>query len=115
MFADDTLIYTNATDDFKILEHIIETFCTASTAKFNKEKTEYLPIGPPEFREKVIRTRSINESWKIPDNIKIIKEGEAMRTLGTWVGNGINTPTMRENTRASEKNHGSMEKLKTII
>jgi ribonuclease HI len=91
MFADDTLIYMNAKDDYKVLEKIIEIFCLASTAKFNKEKTEYLPIGPPEFRKEVIRTRSINPSWTIPEGVKIIKEGEAMRTLGTWVGNNINT------------------------
>jgi len=91
MFADDTLIYMNAKDDHKILEEIIGTFCKASTAKFNKEKTEYLPIGPKEFRKKVIETRKINETWTIQENVKIIKEGEAMRTLGTWVGNKINT------------------------
>jgi len=90
MFADDTLIYMNANDDYRILEETIETFCTASTAKFNKEKTEYLPIGPKDFRDQVIETRKINEDWVIPQNVKIIKNGEAMRTLGTWVGNDVN-------------------------
>jgi len=108
MFADDTLIYMNAKDDHTILEKIIENFCKASTAKFNKEKTEYLPIGPKPFREKVIETRKVNETWTIQENIKIIKEGEAMRTLGTWVGNEISTHPQWE--KILEHQRRTMEK-----
>ena len=39
LFADNTLVYMNRTDKKQILENIINTFCKASTAKFNKEKT----------------------------------------------------------------------------
>jgi len=70
----------------KKLEEIIETFCKASTARFNLGKTEYLPIGNENFRKEVIRTRKIGKN-EIEKGVKIIKEGEAMRTLGAWVGN----------------------------
>ena len=86
LFADDTLIYLAEKDNIKKLKKIIETFCTASTARFNLEKTEYLPIGNENFRKEAIRTRKIGEN-KIEEGIKIVKEGEAMRTLGAWVGN----------------------------
>jgi len=92
LFADDTLIYMNEQDDMNEVKEIIEVFCKASTAKFNLEKTEYLPVGKPEYREKVETTRRINNKPgnKIPNNITIIKEGQTMRTLGSWVGNGGN-------------------------
>jgi hypothetical protein len=86
LFADDTLVYLSEKDDIKKLEEIIDTFCKASTAKFNMEKTEYLPIGSKEFRKKLITERTMGEN-KIEEKIKIIKEGESMRTLGAWVGN----------------------------
>ena len=90
LFADDTLIYLSEEDDIKKLKTIIEAFCKASTAKFNMEKTEYLPIGNKEFRKKVIETRKIGKNT-IEDNVKIVKDGESMRTLGAWVGNETNT------------------------
>ena len=89
LFADDTLVYLKESDNLNELRNIIDTFCKASTARFNMEKTEYLPIGNKEYREKVIRTRKFGNN-KIENNVKIIKEGEAMRTLGSWVGNDAN-------------------------
>ena len=38
----------------------------------------------------MIETRQIGQN-KVEDNVKIIKEEEAMRTLGAWVGNDSNT------------------------
>jgi recombinational DNA repair protein RecR len=62
----------------------------ASTAKFNLEKTEFLPFGEKKFREKFIKERTIG-TYKLEENLTIIKEGQAMRTLGAWVGNEITT------------------------
>ena len=90
LFADDTLVYLSETDDLNELRNIIDTFCKASTARFNMGKTEYLPVGNKEYREKVIESRKFGNN-EIEDNVKIIKEGEAMRTLGAWVGNETNT------------------------
>jgi ribonuclease HI len=88
LFADDTLVYLRDSDDQKKLTDIIDRFCKASTAKFNLEKTEYLPIGEEEYRKTVIATRKIGNNEPLPENITIIREGEQMRTLGAWVGNG---------------------------
>ena len=87
---DDTLIYLNKNDKIKDMEDIIEVFCKASTAKFNLEKTEALPIGSKEHWENIIKKRSMGENNQIPDHVNLIKDGDAMRTLGAWVGNGIN-------------------------
>jgi len=57
LFADDTLVYMNKTDKKQILENIINIFCKASTAKFNKEKTEILPIGSEKYRKLIIEKR----------------------------------------------------------
>jgi endonuclease/exonuclease/phosphatase family metal-dependent hydrolase len=89
LFADDTLVYLSEKDDLNELRDIINNFCKASTARFNMEKTEYLPIGNKTYREEVIKTREFGEN-KIEEGVKIIKEGEAMRTLGAWVGNDTN-------------------------
>ena len=53
------------------------------------EKTEYLPVGSKVFRKQVIETRQFGGN-KIEKGIRIIKDGEAMRTLGAWVGNETN-------------------------
>lgn len=90
LFADDTLIYMSKNDSLKLIRKIIKLFCTASTAVFNLEKTEYLPIGPERFRARVIRKRQIGKkSNKIPEGLKIVKDKEPMRTLGAWIGNGV--------------------------
>ena len=79
----------------KELEQVIENFCQVSTAKFNKEKTEYLPIGGENYRRKMIETKKICGK-ELESDAKIIREGEAMRTLGAWVGNKINNGVQQE-------------------
>ena len=89
LFADNTLVYMNKTDKKQMLENIINTFYKASTAKFNKEKTEILPIGSKTYRKLVIEKRQTSESEKdkISEEIRIIKDGEALRTLGSYMSN----------------------------
>jgi len=91
LFADDTLVYMNKEDDLKTLTSILDKFCIGSTAKFNLEKTEYLPIGSKAHREKIATSRTLNElpSNTCVDGTRIVKDGESMRTLGAFVGNGI--------------------------
>src|SRR5712664_2442924 len=55
LFTDDTLVYLGSNDKFSNLEEVINLFCRASTACFNMEKTEALPIGLPAYRESVDR------------------------------------------------------------
>jgi len=85
----------NKKDKRQILEKIINTFCKVSTAKFNKEKTEILPIGSEKYRKLVIEKRQTSESEedKIPKEIQIVKDGETLRTLGSYIGNKVNQIT----------------------
>jgi ribonuclease HI/exonuclease III len=87
-FADDTLLYLSEKDDHKILKEALDLFCCASTAKFNEEKTEYIPVGSEMFRKDVIENKRIGQNI-FPLNAKIVKDGESIRTLGAWVGNNI--------------------------
>jgi len=95
LFADDTLVYMNKTDKKQILENIINIFCKASTAKFNKEKTEILPVGSEKYRKLVIAKRQTSESEqdKISEEIRIVKDRKALRTLGSYMGNKTNQMT----------------------
>ena len=53
-------------------------------------KMEKLLIGTPKHRNKVITKRSLGESTnKIPEYVRLIKDGKPMRNLGSWVGNDI--------------------------
>ncbi|KIK12611.1 hypothetical protein PISMIDRAFT_58067, partial [Pisolithus microcarpus 441] len=88
LFADDTLVYTTEKDNLQTLDLILDDFCTASTAKFNQDKTEILPIGAPDFRQKLIMTRKIN-SYTFTEGKTIITDRQPMRTLGAWIGNNI--------------------------
>ena len=92
LFADDTMVFLNENDRVEDLNIILDEFCLASTARFNEKKTEFLPFGPKEYRAQVLEQRKLNENstYSIPANTKIIQNGEAMRTLGCWVGYDIN-------------------------
>ena len=90
LFADDTTVYLSETDNYADLEDILERWCRASRAKFNGEKTEVVPIGTREYRDKVVRTRSLGpRSIAFPAAAKIASQGAAVRILGAWVGNGV--------------------------
>ncbi|EIN08078.1 hypothetical protein PUNSTDRAFT_69375, partial [Punctularia strigosozonata HHB-11173 SS5] len=90
LFADDTTVYLSENDKYCDLLDVLETWCKASRARFNKNKTEIIPIGTKEYRDKVRRTRSLNGTEAdIPEDVEILKDGQATRLLGAWVGNGI--------------------------
>jgi hypothetical protein len=50
-----------------------------------------IPIGNIAHRDRVRANRFVNglEGTLIPEHIKIATEGEPIRTLGAWVGNGV--------------------------
>ncbi|KAF8177917.1 hypothetical protein K438DRAFT_2022119 [Mycena galopus ATCC 62051] len=52
---------------------------------------EMIPIGTRAHRDRVRANRFVNgaDGTAIPEHIKIAKEGEPIRTLGAWVGNGV--------------------------
>lgn len=102
LFADDTTTFLNKEDKFTDLVDILDVWCTASGAKFNKEKTEVIPIGQPEYRKHLLDTwKPTPNSKPLPDYIKIARDGEAIRILGAWHGNETNelaiwTPTLEK-------------------
>ena len=90
LFADDTTVFLSEEDKMEDLQMILTRWCKTSTAKFNIQKTEIIPIGTQEHRDKVIEIRRItDESEEIPVHIHIAKDGEPVRILGSWVGNKI--------------------------
>lgn len=91
LFANDTLVYLSSKDDWGDLVEILNEWCTASGAKFNIGKTEIIPIGKIQHRDRIRETRVVSGAvgTKIPDHIRIAEEGEPIRTLGAWVGNGL--------------------------
>jgi len=60
-----------------------------SGAKFNIEKMEIIPIGMTEHRIAVGTSRKINQddSRQLDNRIRITKDGDAVRSLGTWIRN----------------------------
>jgi len=93
LFADDTLVYMNENDNQKTLEQIIKNFCEASTAKFNDKKLEILPIGTKEYKNNIIRTKTVNktDNDKIDQAIRIVEDNDSLRILGAYIGNDSET------------------------
>ncbi|GJE94639.1 transposon TX1 uncharacterized protein [Phanerochaete sordida] len=93
LFADDTTAFLAESDDFGLLTAILETWCIASKAKFNVEKTNIIPIGTPEYRAGVLTSRQLMpfdpDSALIPADIAISEDGVAVRILGAWLGNDL--------------------------
>jgi hypothetical protein len=91
LFADDTTICLSEEDSFADLEHILNVWCKASGAKFNKGKTQIIPIGPKTYRDRVIEQRRLHRNHpELPPHIEITKDGEAVCILGSWQGNETN-------------------------
>ncbi|KAF5340368.1 hypothetical protein D9611_007908 [Ephemerocybe angulata] len=84
LFADDTTVYLSKEDKFTDLQKILDTWCKASGAKFNVEKSEIIPVGTEEFR-----TEFVTNPPDIPPNVHIVRDGEAVRALGAFIGNKI--------------------------
>ncbi len=90
LFADDTTVYLSRGDDFKILQTVLDTWCSAAKARFNIGKTEIIPIGSPAFRAEMAETYRITGGWEnYPRNVHVAQDGEAVRILGAFFGNGI--------------------------
>jgi hypothetical protein len=92
MFADDTTLFLNETDNLDHVQENLNNWCKASGAKFNIEKTEVVPIGSEEYRKIITTTRKINQTDNEPldPQIHITQDGEAVRSLGAWIGNHTN-------------------------
>jgi exonuclease III len=124
LFADDTTVYLAAEDNLETLNTLLDEWCLASKAKFNSGKTEIIPIGSREYRDKVTRTRCTHtNSQPLQETVHIATEGEAVRILGAWFGNGIEesaiwTPKLDvidKKLEIWERGHPSLEGRKHII
>ncbi len=90
LFADDTTVYLNSQDDFRTLQAVLDTWCSAAKARFNIGKTEIIPIGNPAYREEMAETYRSTGMWKnYPRNIHVAHDGEAVRILGGFFGNNV--------------------------
>ncbi|CDO71547.1 hypothetical protein BN946_scf184911.g17 [Trametes cinnabarina] len=90
LFADDTTTYLHEDDDFGVLQNILDTWCSAAKAKFNMKKTEIIPIGQKTYRKEVADTYTATGGWKnYPRAVHVAGEGDAIRILGAFLGNGI--------------------------
>lgn len=102
LFADDTTTFLHKDDSFVDLMSILDLWCAASGAKFNKEKTEVIPIGNPAYRAELLISRKPSlRGQALPDHIHIAADGEAIRILGAWHGNDVDenqvwTPTVNK-------------------
>ncbi|EJD32723.1 hypothetical protein AURDEDRAFT_77511 [Auricularia subglabra TFB-10046 SS5] len=90
LYADDTTVYLSKWDSFCDLEDILQTWCLALGAKFNTGKTEIIPLGSEQYRTSLITTRKMRDGGdQIPEGIKVARDGEPTRILGTWPGNKV--------------------------
>ena len=95
LFVDNTTLYLNKDDRMDKVEEILEVWCAVSGAKFNLEKTEIIPLGTQAHRDTIHATRKLNQADNVTLNtqIRIVKDGEAVRSLGAWIGNNVNDLT----------------------
>ena len=91
LFADDTMVYLHESDDLDTLKNkALNPWCEVSGAVFNTAKTEVIPIGTRQYCERLIESRKLNDlSEPIQPNVRIAKEGQPVRVLGAWTGNGM--------------------------
>ncbi len=88
LFADDTTVYLSKHDDFRTLQRVLDTWCSAAKARFNIGKTEIIPIGSVAFRQEVAETYRATGGWKnFPRNVHVAQDREAVRILGAFFGN----------------------------
>jgi hypothetical protein len=71
LFVDDTTLYMSKNNKFDVVEGLLASWCKASGAKFNIEKTEIIPIGTEEHRLEVVNTRKINQMDRTSLDAKI--------------------------------------------
>ncbi|KAL1945539.1 hypothetical protein VTO73DRAFT_2390 [Trametes versicolor] len=94
LFADDTTVFLHEDDDYAEVDRITSVWCKGSRARFNMEKTELIPLGSPAYRKSLVETRRMKPSTHpIPQTVKIVHDGEAVRTLGAWIGNNTEAAT----------------------
>lgn len=90
MFADDTIVFLSSEDKIKHMIRTLDEYCLASTARFNLNKTNYIPIGERRFRESFEQSGTMWDNGRdtVIEKEHIMGEGRTTRLLGAWIGNG---------------------------
>jgi hypothetical protein len=124
-FADDTALYLSHEDRFDDVQKLLTKWCEVSGAKFNIEKTEIIPLGSEQHRHMIPHLRKINvrDTATLDERVKIAVDGEAVRSLGAWIGNKTNDtdpwePILDNVSKALnrwKKTHPSMAGRKIIV
>ena len=71
------------------------SWCLAAKARFNIQKTEIIPIGERSYRDRMVLTYRESGTWKnYPSNVRMASQGEPVRVLGAFIGNGIDQCTV---------------------
>ena len=125
LFADDTNLYLSKEDHFDHAQETLNEWCKVSGMKFNIDKTEIIPIGSTTHRQQVTRTWKINQEDGNPmsDRVRIADDGDAVRSLGAWIGNNTNDITpweaivdkTQKNLERWKKTHPMMKGRKVIV
>ncbi|EJD35313.1 hypothetical protein AURDEDRAFT_43488, partial [Auricularia subglabra TFB-10046 SS5] len=90
LYADDTTVYLSEHDRYGDLLLILDSWCRAAGARFNIRKTEIIPLGIESFRATLIQTRRMSaQDDPLPNQVRIARDGEGTRILGTWPGNKV--------------------------
>lgn len=94
LFADNTTVFLSEGDEIRNLQRILAQWCAVSGAKFNIEKMEIIPLGTAAQRHEIITGRRLHEDDEIlPNTVHVAKDGEPVRILGAWLGNGVDQAT----------------------
>ena len=90
LFADDTTVFLSEGDEIRDLQQDLSRWCAVSGAKFNIKKTEIIPMGTTAQRHEIVSLRRLQENNEIlPNMVHVAKDGEPVRILGAWLGNGV--------------------------
>jgi exonuclease III len=124
LFADDTSVVLGDGDKYEDLISILLEWTKASKGRFNIPKTVIIPIGPAEYRQRVMTERKLKDDHDaIPADIHIAADGEPVRLLGAWLGNKVNNADpwgpvlekVEKHLSRWEKGHPTMEGRRLII
>ncbi|KAF8301081.1 hypothetical protein DL93DRAFT_2067484, partial [Clavulina sp. PMI_390] len=112
LFADDATVFLSEDDKPSELWEILDEWCEASGAKFNKPKTVAIPVGSTDYQRQLRLSGKLNpdhdDSEKLDafDILNILMDGEATRILGAFLGN---------KTSAEQKWNTVVEKITTSL
>src|SRR5258708_8333534 len=91
LFADNAAIFLTEEDSPLSLFNLLDDWCLTLGASFNKNKTVVIPVGTPDYRKEVSKSRKLSPSsnFTFDRSIHILKDRESTRYLGAQLGNQI--------------------------